>query len=141
MRLAAPGVSGVSGLGVLPVAWAGVAVTAVAIITAGVVAVFVVSYLSDGFKQWMVVHGQTSVIEDAVDARAEAFAACVAAGTSADACTRAVVAAVPAPSQAAIDQFMAQTTGKGALWYVGLLAVSAVAAGGIYYGYQKGWFK
>jgi len=144
MRLVVP-TGGAAGLGVTgaeeTVGFAGVAIT-IAIIIAGAVLIgMVIHYFSTTIGNWMVLHQQTAVLRDAITARTTAFDACVNAGTSAESCAAQVRAAIPAPSQAAIDHIFEQTAGKGALWYLGLATALAITAGGTYYGYQKGWFK
>lgn len=143
MRLATDGSQGTAGLGIVGIDdWIGVATIAVLAIAATVIAGLVITNLSAGFQQWILVRGQTSVIESAIDARRSAFEACVAGGGSATDCAQQVAHAVPAPSQAAIDNFIQQSSGdKGFVWYMGILAISLLAGGTVWYGWREGWFN
>lgn len=140
MRLATPE-AGVAGLGVLGVDdWIGVATVAIVVISLAVVAGILISTLGGGFQSWVVVHGQTAVISQSIEARVAALQQCIGSGGSASDCANAITHAVPAPSQAAIDQFVQQSTGKGFVYYMGVAALAASVIGIGWYGWRQGWF-
>lgn len=142
MRLVTPGANGTAGLGAFGVDdWVGVAVIAIIVISIAAVASIIVTQISSSFQQWIVLNGQTAVIETAIEARQEAFQACVEAGTNAETCAVQVRSAVPSPSQAAIDHFVQQSTGKGFVYYAGIVAMGTIVLGVGWYGWRQGWFK
>lgn len=120
----------------------GVAAIAAVAIGATLLAGFIVQRLSEAFQQWIITHGQTEVITTSVNARRAAYEACIAAGTSSAQCAQQVVAAIPAPSQAAMDAFIrnSASSGRGAVWYFGAFALSATVIGIGWYGWRQGWF-
>jgi hypothetical protein len=132
--------SGAAGLGAAPL-FVGVA-GIVLIVVLGLLAAFVFDRMADGARQWMVLKAQSSAIDTSIEARRDAFNACVQAGSSAEVCAAQVAAAIPAPSQAAIDRFVNQSSDtKGFVYYAGIFTIIAGLGGFVWYGNKQGWFK
>lgn len=132
--------SELSGLGAAPVLGLPLIAGIALLVVVGLLAAFVVDRFSSGAQTWMILKAQSSAIDNSIEARRDAFTACVQAGTNAETCAQQVRNAIPAPSQAAIDAFVRQSTGKGVAYYVGVVTIVAAVVGLGWWGYRQGWW-
>ncbi len=139
------GGAALQGLGAAPAAPFVLVFGAIAIIAAGVLLYFTIDALIAPFREWMLLDAQRGAIAVAVNARKEAFSACLASGQSAQVCAVTVAQAIPAPTQAAINDLVTRdpptTNSRGFVWYAGATLIGVTLLGTVWYGWREGWFK